>query len=201
MEDRVGNDMVMSVVLDVSPHEMGMTSKTLSLCYQVHGEEGKFYNLLSDKCVSVNTHVSQPVVDIDSHVMDMISIHAAGSHGMCVDIVIMRRNCAVFVNDQLLPVNTHFEVGDVIVYSDRRIARNPTIVHVTVPNCGMPTLDRMYAICDHYNIRGSSTPTEVLQFKTIRGISPFQSTHGLIGRLYFFQVYLAIQYCNSTICM
>ena len=29
----------------------------------------------------------------------------------------------------------------------------------------------MYAICDHYNIRGSSTPTEVLQF-----YSPFQST-------------------------
>ena len=146
VEDRVGDDMVMSVVLDISPHELGVTSKTLSLCYQVHGEEGKFYNLLSDKCVSVNAHISQPVVDVDSHVMDAIDIHAAGSNGTCFDVTIKRKNCAVYVNGQFVPVNTRFEEEDVIVYNDGSIARNPTIVHVTVPNCGIPTLDSMYML-------------------------------------------------------
>lgn len=176
--------MVMSVVLDVSPHELGVTSETVSVCYQVHGDDDKFYNLLSDSCISVNAHVTRPVPTVDVHVMDAIGIYATGSNGSCFGIAIKRENCGVYVNRQFIPVNTRFEEEDIIVYNDKRIARNPTVVHVTVPNCGKPTVHSIHITCDHYNIRGSPTPTEVLEFKIVRGVSPFQSVHGLIGTYY-----------------
>ena len=65
---------------------------------------------------------------------------------MLLVVTIKRKNCDVYVNHQFVPVNTRFEEEDVIVYNDGSIARNPTIVHVTVPNCGIPTLDSMYML-------------------------------------------------------
>ena len=182
VEDRVGDDMVMSVVLDIRPIEVGVSKPTVSLCYQVHGQEGRFYNLISDICVTVNAHISQPYLDVDSHVIDKIGIRAVGSNGTCYNIMIDRENCAVSVNNQSLPINSHFEEEDIVVFNDRRILRNPNVIHVSVPNCGRPLVDAMYFTCTNYHIRHFSVPTDVLEFTTKRGLSPIDAAHGIIGR-------------------
>ena len=185
----MGDDMVMTVALDIRPYELGVTeSKTVSLCYQVHGEPGKAYNLLSDECLSVNAHLGQPDINIDANIIDIITIRTTGSNGTCYDIVVMRPNCAVYVNNQMIPLNNFFEEEHVFVFNKKKFARKPTVVKVKVPNCGQHIVDHMLITCTDYHIQHSTTATEVLEFKTVRGMSPTQPVQGLIGRLYSTQV-------------
>ena len=192
VKDRVGDDMVFSTVLDMRFIKLNVSEPTVSLCYQVHGQEEHFYNLISDYCVSVNAHVSQPKTEIDSHVIDKIGIRAIGSNGTCYNIAIIRENCAVSINNQSLEINSKFEEESVIVHNDRTIARNPNVIHVSVPNCGRPLVNTMHIMCTHYHIRHSATPTEVLEFTTIRGLSPIDAAHGLLGELYILHSYSCI---------
>ena len=185
VEDRVGDDMVFSTVLDIRPIEVGVSEPTVSLCYQVHGQEGHFYNLISDYCVSVNAHISQPKTEVDSHVIDKIGIRAIGSNGTCYSIAIIRENCAISINGTLLPINSKFEEESVVVRNVRRITRKPNVVHISVPNCGRPLVDTMHITCTEYHIRHSAIPTEVLEFTTTRGLSPIDAAHGLLGELYY----------------
>ena len=171
--------MVMSVPLDINPSEVGVSTNTLSLCYQVHGEEGKFYNLLSDDCVSVNAHVNQPYADINIHIIDKIGIRAVGNNGTCYDISIERENCAVSINNQSLQTNNHFQEEGIEVVSES-LTEIPTI-RISVPNCEKPTIDYMFISCTEYTIRDTSSPTDILQFGSTRGKSQVQPPHGLIG--------------------
>ena len=165
----------MTVPLDINPLQIGASANVLSLCYQVHGEEDKLYNLLSDDCVSVNAHVSQPYTD--RHIIDKIGIRAVGNNGTCYDISIERENCAVSINNQSLPTNNHFQEEGIEVLSES-LAEIPTI-RISVPNCGKPTIDHMFISCTQYTIH--DTPTDILQFGSTRGKSQVQPPHGLIG--------------------
>ena len=181
MGDRVGDDMVFSVVLDISPVEVGVTEQTVALCYQVHGEDGKFYNLVSDECVSVNAHVTRPFPEINSHVIDEISVRATGTNGSCYDILVSRENCSVSVNRESIPINTYFKEGNVSLHNDRRIARLPNVIRISVPNCGRALVDTISIKCTEYAIRDAPAPTEVLEFTATRGLSPIEAAHGLVG--------------------
>lgn len=190
VEDRVSDDMVMTVPLDINPLQIGVSANTLSLCYQVHGEEDKFYNLLSDDCVSVNAHVSQPYAD--RHIIDKIGIRAVGNNETCYDISIERQNCAVSINNQSLQINTRFQEEGIKVFIES-LMEIPTI-HVSVPNCGKPTIDHMFISCTEYTVR--DTPIDILQFGSTRGKSQVQPPHGLIGTSVrstnFLPIYLCI---------
>ena len=181
MGDRVGDDMVFSVVLDISPVEVGVTEQTVALCYQVHGEDGKFYNLVSDECVSVNAHVTRPFPEINSHVIDEISVRATGTNGSCYDILVSRENCSVSVNRESIPINTYFEEENVSLHNDRLIARRPNVIRISVPNCGRALVDTISIKCTEYTIRDAPAPTEVLEFTATRGLSPIEAAHGLVG--------------------
>jgi hypothetical protein len=187
--DRVGDDMVFSVVLDISPNELNVSDhKTVSLCYQVHGEEEKFYNLVTDDCLSVNAHVTQPVSGVKSHVIDKIGIRAIGNNATyCYDIGIARENCAVTVNGNPISVNEKFTAEGIEVFNDRMIARKPNVIRISVPNCGRALVDAMQITCTEYNMRVSRTetePVEVLELTTTRGISPIEAAHGLVGQFW-----------------
>ena len=181
--DRVSDDMVMSVPLEVNPSDVCVSASSLSLCYQVHGRAGKFYNLLSDNCVSVNAHVSRPFSEVEAHVIDQIGITTIGNNGTCYYIEIERQGCSVKVNNQDISVNTQFEEDGIVVFYDRRIVRNPPVIYVTFPNCGRPTVDYFFISCTEYHIRGTPTPAEILQFGSSREKSLIRPPHGLIGKL------------------
>ena len=184
--DRVGDDMVFSTVLDISPIEVGVNDKTVSLCYQVHGEKEKFYNLVSDDCLSVNAHVTQPVPGVKSHVIDKIGIRAIGNNATyCYDIGIARENCSVTVNGNPISVNEKFTEEGIEVFNDRMIARNPNVIRISVPNCGRALVDAIQITCTEYNMRISRTetvPVKVLELTTTRGISPIEAAHGVVGK-------------------
>lgn len=178
VEDRVSDDMVMSVPLDISPSQLGLTGNTLSLCYQIHGEAGKYFNLLSDECVSVNAHVIQPRRDIDSNVMDQIGVRAVGSNGSCYSIQMDRQGCSVHINGQPLSGNTDFQEEDIVVKHYAASFREPQSVQISVPNCDGGSID-MFISCTSYNIQNMAT--EILQFGSTRGEALAEPPHGLIG--------------------
>ena len=181
VEDRVGDNMVMSVALQLRPIELGISAQTVSLCYQVHGEDGKLYNLISDDCISVNAHITKPISGDDFHVMNKIGIRAIGINGTCSDITIERKNCAVSVNRHPLSINTYFEKDGVKVFHNKLIAREPNVIHISVPNCGRTLVDVINITCTEYTMRNSLTPTEVLELTTTRGLYPIVAAEGLLG--------------------
>jgi len=127
--------MVMNVPLDISPSELGLPGNTLSLCYQIHGRAGKYFNLLSDKCVSVNAHVIQPHSDIDSNVMDQIGVHATGNNGSCYNITMDHHDCSVHINGQQLLGNTDFQGEDIVIKQYTASIGQSQSVQILVPNC------------------------------------------------------------------
>jgi len=62
-----------------------------SLCYQVHGEAHKFFNLISDECTAVNAHYIKAAINnsrIDLNVLDAIGVKPFASvcHTIRVDL-------------------------------------------------------------------------------------------------------------------
>ena len=170
--------MVMSVPLDISPSELGLTGNTLSLCYQIHGRAGKYFNLLSDKCVSVNAHVIQPYSDIDSNVMNQIGVRATGNNGSCYNIMMNRHDCSVHINGQQLLGNTDFQEEDIVIKQYAASIGQSQSVQIAVPNCDGESID-MFISCTSYNIQNMAT--EILQFGSTRGEALAEPPHGLIG--------------------
>ena len=184
--DRIGDDMVLSVVLDITLAEVNVSDETVSLCYQVHGEQDKFYNLVSDDCLSVNAHVTQPNPDVNAHVIDKIGIRAVGDNATyCYDIGIARSNCTVTVNGDPVLLNDKFSAKEIEVFNSKVSPRDPNVVHISVPNCGRALVDMINVTCTEYKIRESATPTEVLEITTTRGISPIEAAQGLVGKLWW----------------
>ena len=114
-------------------------------------------------------------------------IFIAGSRGMAGSAILRSFQKGGYGNISnggsiITPTSKELNLLDINQVESFFDAQKPTVVHVTVPNCGAPTIDSMHITCGYYHIRGSSTRTEVLEFKTIRGVSPFQSAHGLIGK-------------------
>ena len=168
----------MSVPLDISPSELGLNGSTLSLCYQVHGRAGKYFNLLSDKCVSVNAHVIQPHGDIDSNVMDQIGVHAVGNNGSCYNITVDRHDCSIHINGQQLSDNADFQEEDIVVKQYAASIGQLQSVQISVPNCDSGSID-MFISSTYYNIQNMAT--EILQFGSTRGEALAEPPHGLIG--------------------
>ena len=69
-----------------------------SLCYEVHGEEDKYFNLISDSCLSVNAHYSgsDPTKPLNS--IDEIAAVATNNEGENLNITV-DRHCNFRVND------------------------------------------------------------------------------------------------------
>ena len=170
--------MVMSVPLDIDPSLLGLTANTLSLCYQIHGKAEKYFNLLSDQCVSVNAHVIQPHSDIDSNVMDQIGVRAIGNNGSCYNIMMNHHDCSVHINGQQLSDNTDFQEEDIVVKQYATSIGQPQSVQISVPNCDSGSID-IFISCTYYNIQNMAT--EILQFGSTRGEVLAEPPHGLIG--------------------
>ena len=73
----------------------------ISLCYEVHGEADKFFNLVSDSCVTVNAHYSKapiPGPGVDLNVVDAIGVRAVPNTGDCLNIRVGLQGCNTTVN-------------------------------------------------------------------------------------------------------
>ena len=152
----------------------------ISLCYEVHGQSNRFFNLISDTCVAVNAHftrVNTVSPNIDTNVMDAVGVRAVSENGTCVNIQVRLQGCSAAVDGQVVST---YEASGVKVSSDTNHVR------ITVPNCGDPDLT-MWVFCSVGQIEDPVTweyfQYNYLRFVVMHGINLDALSHGLIGKL------------------
>ena len=131
-----------------------------SLCYEVHGDAGKFFNLISDTCLSVNAHFTARAPRRNR--MSSIGIHTVPSDvHSCIDIQI-NLTCSATVNGVLIDNQT--VIGGV------GIRRHGNQWRVSVPNCNVSSTV-MWVTCLEQSLRLTVARASNLQ----------PSSHGLLG--------------------
>ena len=135
------------------------------MCYEVHGYAGKYFNLVSDRCTSVNAFFSQLPGNERINRMSEIGIYTNDDNDRCIKIRIALSGCSGFIGDQ--SVSSSYQMGGVSVrsYSNRW--------RVSVPNCGSTQLV-MWIFCVN--------DTNMLRFHIARGNNLDPTSHGLLGR-------------------
>ena len=159
----------------------------LSLCYEIHGEGGHWFNFVTDQCTTVNAQYS--ALSPRLNVVDKIGVRTIDDSGECVNILVNVDQCAASVNDASLGLMERYSSGGVNVrrYSNR--------VRISVPNCNDLTLV-MWVICerrtvDNPDVPGTTITGDMIKFVVMRGLNTNNSNaHGLIGELFGY-------FCNS----
>ena len=146
-----------------------------SLCYEVHGSAGKYFNLISDTCTSVNAHFTSMPDPTRGNRMSTIGIHAVAEDnfaiigsglGGCVDIQIDYSGCSATVDG--IPVDMEMTIRDI------RVRKFNNRWRVSVPNCERASLV-MWITCEE----------ELLRFDVARGSNLKSTSHGLLGELLY----------------
>ena len=152
------------------------------LCYEIRGAADKYFNFISDECVSVNAHYSErsplPGETRRLHVVDQIAVRAVDNAGNCINILVDRNGCSTSVNSET--ITAAYDADGVTV----RPAASNTVV-VGVPNCGDFDLE-MEVVCETTN------GVEMIRFEVMRGLNLRETSHGLLGNYY-------IVYCHSSV--
>ena len=137
----------------------------------------RYFNLISDSCVSVNAHYVQRMQQITVNgvtesealnVIDQIGIRAVDNMGTCVNIAVNVLGCAASVNGMS---RLSYQQAGV------RMRRFSNHVRIVVPNCADTNLV-MRVFCQ--NISG----IEMIKFVVSRGLNIREVAHGLIGMCY-----------------
>ena len=187
--DTVLGDPFFSVPLSFDSEDFQVLPRTVSarettphLCFEIHGDSGSYFNLLSDTCTSVNALYSA-VADAASfglNVITKIGISAVDSTNSCIFIEVgVENNCLPIVQSQLLNGNGASDPVEVTTYNLNgvSVSTRRTHVRVSVPNCESVRLV-MYVSCEH--LEDSDTP--MIRFDITRGINLSPTSHGLMGK-------------------
>ena len=171
MNDTIIRDLF-TVPIFISEDQLSAINLTkLSLCYQVQGDPGEWFNLVTDECVSVNGHYTSHNGTVTA--MDSIGVRAVDNAGHCVNIGVDVNECAATVNGALLSIMGRCSSEGV------NVRRYKNRVRISVPNCAEITLV-MWAICERHT--PELTPIDVIKFVVMRGLNDGnQQAHGLIG--------------------
>ena len=179
MNDTVVGDPLFVVPLSFTDdsHEF---EETPSLCYEIHGQAGKTFNLVSDTCTSVNALYETSAANSELNYISTIGIRAVNLLRQCVDITVpVNCNPTISIGDiGILPMPRYDEAG----ISVRR--SGSSAVRVSVPNCASSPLV-MWIRCR----RPNNQPQ--LRFDITRGLNLDPTSHGLLGELslYFYGGY------------
>ena len=176
MNDTVIGDPLLTVpILVTNLDELGL-DKNLSLCYEVHGQSDKYFNLVSDICTSVTAHY----VGVSSfNVIDEIGVRAVDNSGNCRDILVSKEDGVTVTVDGEV-VTQYSEAG----ISVRKYNRH---VRVAVPNCANVDLI-MWIMCQNGTLTEYNDQDEeviiaamMMRFVIARGFNLQESSHGILG--------------------
>lgn len=146
----------------------------ISLCYELHGEADKNFNIVNDNCTLVNAHYYKPLSDVDINVIDRVYIRAVDTLNECHNISVSLDQCSVTVDSA--SVNRSYEHGDIY------IRRYPNRIRVSVPNCEK-IMFVMYVYCDSGPLPMSGdTSVNMMKIVVARGVSLSEKAHGLLGK-------------------
>ena len=142
------------------------------LCYEIHGKEDLWFNLVTDECTSVNAHYSNVAPQLN--IINRIAVRAVDDDGACREIAVDVDGCSIEVDG--MPVNFSRNSNSGI-----RIRKYPQRVRILVPNCAEQSLI-MWITCESRILE--DIDTELLRFDVLRGLNfGHRNSHGLIGNL------------------
>ena len=151
-----------------------------SLCYEVHGEENAYFNLVSDGCTSVNGYYQRAVTpnpNISLNVITQIGVRARGST-TCWNIQVDLDTCSASIGGAPL-IRNSFDGISVRAYP------TSSRVRISVPNCADSMLV-MWIFCRDELVQDPDSSSGVfeisfLRFVVMRGLNLNEQSHGLIG--------------------
>lgn len=143
----------------------------LSLCYEVEGRSQEWFNLITDKCTSVNAHYFN--VSNDMNIIDEIAIRAVDATGNCREILVDYTDCTVELDG--MPLNKSGSISN----NGLRIRQFPQRVRVAVPNCREQSLVMWIT---WQTIQVGVFTVESIRFDVLRGLNyGHRDSHGIIG--------------------
>ena len=134
----------------------------------------RYFNLISDSCVSVNAHYVERIRQITVteserlNIINQIGVRAVDNMGNCINMAVNVVGCAASVNG--VSRSSYQQAGV-------RMRRFSNHVRIVVPNCADTNLV-MRVFCQ--NISG----IEMIKFVVSRGLNIREVAHGLIGMCY-----------------
>ena len=165
------NDPLYEVPVSHTPP--GMDPTTTSLCYQVHGESGKYYNLISDDCIQVNVLYDAMENSSDGNFIKEIGILAQNTKSNCTEIRLKAGRCIPVIDG--VAFNESYNENGIGIFKSRK--RN---YEITVPNCKASQGDDISFEIKCVKIQDQKT----IRFDVNRGSGLKPGTHGLIGKKY-----------------
>ena len=163
--DTVIGDPLYTVPLQISDEmvESNPAIANVSLCYEIHGDAGSIYNLVSDTCVSINAEYMGTTNDINN--VTRVGVFAVDTDGVCQSITIDVTNCTGTVGSTEVTSNNPYNSAGIRVRKGRRYFR------IAVPNCERQDLVS-WVICES---------SDMLKFVITRGFNLQPTSHGLVG--------------------
>ena len=177
VNDTITGDPVLTVPILVPEDQLQqIDADQLSLCYEVHGDTDTWFNLVSDKCASVNAHYEGIAERLN--VIDVIGIRTTDNFGNCVNIsVSLQDSCSPVINGTAV---SRYSVGGV------RVRTMANRVRISLPNCNDVALV-MWVICEsrEFKVELNDVETEVIgdviKYVITRGLNYGRLAHGLLG--------------------
>ncbi len=143
-----------------------------SLCFEIHGAANQVFNLVSDRCTSVNALYSPMNIRDNGNIISAVGVKAVDGQGQCVEIAVrLEDGCTPEIsNNEGTFTTTRYASRGVSVRKYRRAVR------ISVPNCENNQLS-MWVSCD--NFRGQ----EMIKYVITRGVNLRPTSHGLLGKI------------------
>ena len=179
MNDTLTGDPLLTVPIFTDP-DVEPGDDIESLCYDVHGEDGAYFNLISDGCTSVNGYYQEAVTpseNIDLNVVTQIGVRARGNSA-CWNIQVDLDMCNTTVNGMPLASTTNDGISVKHYATSSR-------VRIAVPNCDDDTRLVMWVFCRSGRVEDHVTreyfSIKFIRFVVMRGLNLDEQSHGLIG--------------------
>ncbi|XP_064387566.1 uncharacterized protein LOC135335869 isoform X2 [Halichondria panicea] len=192
VNDTVSGDPLFSVPLNVPDKTLIMNvgeNDPINLCFEVHGDDGGLFNLVSDACVSVNARYARVIPNEDINIIDAIYVRATDANGTCRNIEVSLDQCSASIDN--VTVTDYMNAGITV-----RRFRNR--VRIVVSNCADIDLV-MWVSCLNTTFwsRASTDENEIIfhanniRFVIARGLDLAERSHGLLGQ--FWNVPIQVQ--------
>ena len=155
-------------------------SGSKQLCYGIYGTRNTYYNIISEKCTSVNILFTEHPVRNNENRISTIGIHSVtgDNETRCADIQINRLGCSASINNSTISMSR--TIGNITVRKFNNRWR------VSVPNCERPHTV-MWITCN----------SDMLRFDVIRGLNINRTSHGLLGKTFSHIVIITIMQLES----
>ena len=153
--------------------EKATNSSPPALCFEVHGVSNRVFNLVSDRCTTINALFAPMNIPENGNIIHLVGVRSIDRTGQCVDITVgLDNGCIPQVS------TNHSSAVETERYSSEGVSvstHQGNRARVSVPNCENLQLV-MWVVCEMVNGQ------EMIKFVITRGINLRPTSHGLLGK-------------------